>query len=226
MKGTTTGLHQPATVRLVPTAYYKPPVLRALADDDEEFALLAALEGLTSQRVRAQMNGMPGLDSRELAFNVWGQASINAAFTYTRPEGNRFNDAHRGAWYAAFDDLTAIAEVAYHRTRELERANFWEDEVVYQVLLADFIGWFHDLRDAPADTDCLHPDPQIGYPAGQALAERVREQNGQGIVYPSVRRQGGVCLAAFRPHVVQNVRPGARWRLIWKGSPRYTIAAD
>ncbi|MGH1359969.1 MAG: RES family NAD+ phosphorylase [Burkholderiaceae bacterium] len=222
----TTSLQQPATVRLVPTAYYKPPVLRALADDDEEFALLAALEGLTSHRVKAQLNGMAGLDSRELAFNVWGQSSINAAFTYTRPEGNRFNDSQRGAWYAAFDDLTAIAEVAFHRTRELDRANHWEDEVVYQVLLADFIGRFHDLREAPPDTRCLNPDPLLGYPAGQELAIQIREQNGLGVVYPSVRRAGGVCLAAFRPHVVQNVRPGARWRLIWKGSAHYTIAAD
>ena len=129
-----------ATVRLVPTAYYKPPVLRALVDDDEEFELIAALEGLTNRRFKAQSQGMSGLDARELAFNVWGEASINAAFTYTRPDGNRFNDASRGAWYAAFNDLTAIAEVAYHRTRELRNIGRFHDEVVYQSLLADFIG--------------------------------------------------------------------------------------
>ena len=217
---------QMATVRLVPTAYYKPPVLRALVDDDEEFELIAALEGLTNRRFKAQSQGMSGLDARELAFNVWGEASINAAFTYTRPDGNRFNDASRGAWYAAFNDLTAIAEVAYHRTRELRNIGRFHDEVVYQSLLADFIGQFHDLRPLPADAPCLHKDPAIGYAAGQALAVQLREQGGQGIVYPSVRHDGGTCLAALRPHVVQNVRPGARWRLIWNGSPDYTLAGD
>ena len=217
---------QMATVRLVPTAYYKPPVLRALVDDDEEFELIAALEGLTNRRFKAQSQGMSGLDARELAFNVWGEASINAAFTYTRPDGNRFNDASRGAWYAAFNDLTAIAEVAYHRTRELRNIGRFHDEVVYQSLLADFIGQFHDLRPLPADAPCLHQDPAIGYAAGQALAVQLREQGGQGIVYPSVRHDGGTCLAALRPHVVQNVRPGARWRLIWNGSPDYTLAGD
>ena len=217
-------ISQIATVRLVPTAYYKPPILRALVDDDEEFELLAALEGLTNRRFKAQSRGLAGLDSRELAFNVWGESSINAAFTYTRPDGNRFNDASRGAWYAAFKDLTAIAEVAYHRTRELARINRYEDEVVYQCLLADFIGQFHDLRQFPADAECLHEDPAIGYPAGQELARRLHETGGRGIVYSSVRQSGGTCLVAFRPHVVQNVRPGARWKLVWNGTPEYTIS--
>ena len=102
-------ISEAATVRLIPTAYYKPPVLGSLVDDDEELAILAEIEGLTNRRLKAQATGLPGLDPRELAFNVWGQAHINAAFAYTRAEGNRFNDGGRGAWYCAFDDLTAIA---------------------------------------------------------------------------------------------------------------------
>jgi hypothetical protein len=30
---------------------------------------------------------------------------------------------------------------------------------------------------------------------------------------------------AFDPGIVQNVRPGATWRLVWKGSPDYTVEA-
>ncbi|MDP2733653.1 MAG: RES family NAD+ phosphorylase, partial [Hoeflea sp.] len=114
-----------ATVRLIPTAYYKPPVLTALVRDTSDLAILAALEGLTSQRLTAEKTGLAGLDPRELLFRAWGQTHVNAAFAYTRAEGNRFNDATRGAWYAGFDDLTAIAEVAYHRTRELERIDYF-----------------------------------------------------------------------------------------------------
>jgi hypothetical protein len=36
-----------------------------------------------------------------------------------------------------------------------------------------------------------------------------------GIVYPSVRREGGTCLACFRPSIVGNVRRSAQYRLIW-----------
>jgi RES domain-containing protein len=215
-----------ATVRLIPTAYYKPPVLRPLVDDDLELEILAMIEGLTNQRLKAQNAGLPGLDARELVFNALGQSHINAAFAYTRPEGNRFNDKSRGAWYCAFDDLTAIAEVAFHRTRELERINIFEDEVVYQALLAGFLGDFHDLRPAPADTPSLNPDPAIAYPEGQALAATLRSQNSRGIVYPSQRKKGGLCLVAFHPYLVQNVRPGARWKLTWTGTAQYTLTTD
>ena len=84
-----TTICQQATVRLVPTAYYKPPVLAPLADDEDELAILAEVEGLTNRRLKAQSTGLPDLDARELAFNVWGQSYINAAFAYTRAGGNR-----------------------------------------------------------------------------------------------------------------------------------------
>lgn len=214
------------TVRLIPTAYFKPPVLRALVDEDDELAILNEIEGLTNKRLKAQAHGLAGLDARELVFGVWGQSHINAAFAYTRTEGNRFNDGSRGAWYCAFEDLTAIAEVGYHRTRELARINHFEDEAVYQALLAGFIGEFHDLRDTNSLPDYLGGDPQTAYPAGQAFANELRGGGAQGIVYPSARRADGTCLVAFQPHLVQNVRPSARWKLVWEGTGDYTVTTD
>ena len=127
-----------ATVRLISTAYFKPPVLRPLVDDDEELELLAELEGMTSRRLKAERAGLADLDARELLFGVWGRTFVNAAFAYTRKDGNRFNDARRGAWYAAFEDLTALEEVAWHRTRELGWIGEFRDEGVYQALLAGY----------------------------------------------------------------------------------------
>lgn len=221
-----TAVAEQATVRLIPTAYYKPPVLRALVDDEEELAILASIEGLSNQRLKAEGMGLPGLDARELVFKAWGQSHINAAFSYTRAEGNRFNDATRGAWYAAFDELTALAEVGYHHTRELERIGVFQDSVVYQALLAGFLGDFHDLRDVEADVPCLSQDPAVAYPAGQTLAIDLREQESRGIIYPSARRTDGICLVAFHPHLVQNVRPAARWKLTWDGTADYEITTD
>ena len=221
-----TAIAEPATVRLISTAYFKPPVLRALVDTDEEFSLLAEIEGLTSRRLKAETIGTGSLHPRETVFRAWGHTYINAAFAYTRAEGNRFNSGDRGAWYCAFDELTAIAEVGYHRTRELERIGRFREEAVYQALLAGFIGDFHDLRGVETGMDCLDPDPAIAYPAGQALARSLREGGARGLIYPTVRRKGGVCLVAFEPHAVQNVRPAARWKLIWDGDARYTVTTD
>lgn len=223
-----TAITKTDAVRLIPTAYYKPPVLRPLVDDDDEFAILADIEGLTSSRLRAERQGAPNLDVRELVFGVWGETMINAAFVYTRKGGNRFNDETRGAWYAAFDDMTAIKEVGFHKTRELSYIDVFENIAVYQALLAAFVGDFHDLRKVKPLPGCLNADPDIGYPAGQELARTLRAgpHRSRGLVYPSRRRNGGVCLVAFLPHVVQHVRPGARWKLSWNGSPDYTISQD
>lgn len=221
-----TAITEPATIRLVPTAYHKPPVLSPLVDTDEERAILEEIEGLTSGRLKAERTGLSALDARELAYGVWGASYINAAFAYTRPEGNRFNDGTRGAWYCAFEDLTAIEEVAYHRTRELSRIGVFEDEAIYQGLLAGFIGEFHDARGLKRGDGILGDDPDTAYLLGQDLANQLRNDGGRGIMYPSVRHPKGTCLVAFHPHIVQNVRLGARWKIVWDGSPDYTVVGD
>jgi hypothetical protein len=218
-------------VRLIPETRHKPPILRGLVDSDDEAQILAALEGETSQRLLAEREGSPAIDRRELAFarrqrdlQVYGQSHINAAFTYTRSTGNRFNGPERGAWYCSYDTLTSSAEVGFHRTRELAYIGVYQDEARYVELLADFIGDFPDLageRNHPA----LAPDPLVGYPQGQALALDLRRDGHRGLLYPSVRHSGGRCFVAFDPGIIQNVRPGASWRFVWSGSPDYTLCA-
>lgn len=218
-----------ALVRLIPETRHKPPVLRGLVDTDAEAAILAELEGETSARLIAEREGTPTLDRRELAFarrahdlRLYGQSHVNAAFTYTRPTGNRFNGGGRGAWYCAWDTLTAAAEVGFHRTRELGYLGLYEGEARYVELLADVIGDFPDLHAEP-DHPALDPDPAQGYPAGQALAVALRREGARGLVYPSVRRRDGRCFVAFDPAIVQNVRPGASWKLVWTGTPDFAI---
>lgn len=89
----------------------------------------------------------------------------------------------------------------------------------YTELFAGFIGPFHDLRRTANHRHCLDPDPVVGYPTGQALAAEIIAKGGNGLLYQSVRRPIGTCLVAFHPHLVQNVRQGAIWRLEWAGTP-------
>lgn len=226
-----TAISDRALVRLISNTHHKPPVLRGLVDSEEEMEILAALEGLTSARLTAERQGTPALDRRELAFvrraqdlAVYGQSHINAAFTYTRPTGNRFNSGDRGAWYCSYDALTAADEVGFHRTRELGYIGIYEDEALYCELLADFIGEFPDLADE-ADHPALSPDTDAGYPEGQSLARRLRAEGHRGLLYPSVRRKGGRNFVAFDPGIVQNVRPGATWVFTWTGTPDFSLRA-
>lgn len=213
------------TVRLISTARLKEPVLLALVPSHGALEDLAELEGATSGRLQAQQGGLLDLDPKELVFGRPGHTFINAAFTYTRPGGNRFNDDERGAWYCAFQAKTALAEVSFHLTRELEAINRFENVTDYAELIADFVGQFHDLRGADFATDpSLSSEPRVAYPAGQALARLLRkEKDSPGLIYPSARLIGGTCLVAFHPSLVQNLRQGAIWRLEWQGTPRPEI---
>ncbi|MGH7122259.1 MAG: RES family NAD+ phosphorylase [Acetobacteraceae bacterium] len=208
------------TVRLIAAGRLE-AVLLPLAADPDALEDLAALEGVTDGQLQAQQTGLPDLDPRELLFGRARATLINAAFTHTRPGGNRFNGEDRGAWYCAFEADTALSEVSYHLTRELEAIGRFENVTDYAELIADFFGPFHDLRPADRAAEAaLHQDPAIAYPAGQALAKRLRlEAASNGIVYPSVRDVGGTCLVAFRPDLVQNLRQGGLWRLEWRGTP-------
>ena len=214
-------LAQSNTIRLVSSGRLKEPVLLTLAPTQGALEDLAALESVTNTRMRAQLGGLGELDASELVFGRHGFSFIHAAFTHTRTGGNRFNSSERGAWYCAFEPETAIAEVAYHLTQELAAIDRFENTTDYAELFADFISPFHDLRGVDLGLEkCLHSDPAVGYPAGQSLARDLRKNAGSnGIVYPSIRRSGGVCLVAFHPSLVQNVRQGGIWRLEWQGSP-------
>jgi RES domain len=219
-------LAQRDTVRLISTGRLKESVLFPLAANHEALEHLARLESVTNARLKAQEAGLPKLDPRELVFGRAGYTFINAAFTHTRPGGNRFNAEDRGAWYCAFEVETSIGEVSYHLTRELEAIGCFENTTDYAELIADFYGEFHDLRAVNRALEpALHDDPRVSYPAGQALAKRLRsEADSNGIVYPSARRAAGTCLVAFQPDLVQNMRQGAIWRLEWQGSPTPSVS--
>jgi hypothetical protein len=202
----------------VASARLRDPVLWRLVDANY-YADLAEIEGATSGRLTVQERGGEKLPADELLTGLPHAAFINAAFSYWRPrELNRFSGPGRGAWYAALDIDTCIAEVAFHMARELERVNNFNATVDYAEMFASFAGEFADLREITPCPDCLHEDPAIGYPAGNLLADAVRRRGTNGIVYPSVRRVQGTCLVALWPSAVQSVAQGRVLRFIWSGN--------
>jgi RES domain-containing protein len=219
-----TALRQFDTCRLIPSRFadLEDSVLAPLADGDGMLRDLFDLDNATNDRLRGESGLLPGIGVDELVFGVPNFRIINAAYTYARPEGSRFNDGERGAWYCAFEVETALAEVAFHKTVEYQEIGRFDDSVTYQCLLADFSATFHDLRGADAWDDCLAAD---SYMASQALAAELLEAGSMGVIYPSVRRPEGTNLACFRPALVGNVRKGKAYRLTWAGLPLPAIEA-
>jgi hypothetical protein len=208
------------TVRLVTTARLRDSVLRPLIENEDEFTALAEIEGATSSRLIAQNTGIGGIGPNEFVYGVPHASFINASFAYARPrEPSRFNGPSRGAWYAALDVETALDEVTYHMTQFLAAAGDYRATVEYSEMLASFAGEFVDLRAIDPAPQCLHPDKTIGYPAGNALADAVRGKGLNGIIYPSVRHEGGICIVGLWPHTVQSVTQGDIYRATWNGNP-------
>jgi RES domain-containing protein len=208
----------PRTVRLVTTARLRDSVLKALVDSAEELSELAEIEAATSTRLIAQDRGTAGIPAEQMIYDVPHAAFINASFAYAKPrEPNRFNGPDRGAWYAALDVETSLAEVSFHMTEFLERTGELKAVVDYAELFASLAGEYVDLR-SNTKHKCLDPDPTVGYRAGNALAAAAIARGINGIIYPSVRHEGGTCFAVLWPHAVQSVAQGGMLRLSWTGS--------
>lgn len=218
----------PATIRLISTAYIDEQAMSPLVDDEDELAILEEIEGLTSARQSLNLPMPGGLNPAELLTEAdgYGWTYVNAAFCHTRVTGNRFNGLDRGAWYASYGETaveTAQAEVAWHLTRELEATEVFENITSYRELIAGFTSQFYDLVGR-AGEDPLNPDPAVAYPVGQTLARDVLGSGGNGLLYPSARHDEGRCLVALRPHLVQNVRQGDTWVFVWAGDPTPQIS--
>jgi RES domain-containing protein len=212
----TTLIHRRDTHRLIPSKYSGPDPLQELADTATQLEDLAALSNLTDERPLAESGLLPAISPYELVAGVSHAHVINAAFTYAHPLGSRFNNADRGAWYSGFQLSTAQAEIAFHKTVHLAEIGRYEDEVEFDDYLADFNGEFHDLRRAKRFAACLDP---TSYVSSQTLAEKLLERGSAGIIYPSVRRPRGTCLACFDPRRVVNVRRAGCFRFTWRGKP-------
>jgi hypothetical protein len=192
----------------------------------DDLEIIWELESWTNDRIQAELGVIRIIPRDEW---VTGQALatvIMAAFCHPRPEGSRFNDGARGAWYSAFSLKTAHAEAIYHRTIELQEVGVLETVVHMSEYQAAFDTSFHDIRIQDSRfTNCYSP---ASYDAAQKLGHLLLESNSNGIVYRSVREATGTCLACFRPQLVKNVRLGAHFEYKWSGTstPRVRVLSS
>ena len=208
----TSQIDQRDTHRLIPAHYADggASVLTRLSEDEGVLNGIFELDNATNDRLRIQQGLSPLMGPRGLVFGIPSYRIINAAFCHAAPTGGRFNSSERGAWYAAFELKTSQAEVAYHKQKWLQETSWNETEIAeYVDYLADFRAEFHDLRGSSEFGDCLS---HTSYAASQILAAQLLALGSAGIIYPSVRRAAGTCIACFRPVLVMNVRQGHSYR--------------
>ena len=136
------------THRLIPSKYSESgTVLSRLSTKDSELRELMELDSATNDRLKGEEGLLPGISVHELVYGVRYAHIVNAAFTHASPEGGRFNDSTRGAWYAALERETSLTEVAFHKLNQLAEVDWQQEEVsTYDEFLADFTTEFQDLR--------------------------------------------------------------------------------
>jgi hypothetical protein len=205
--------------RIIPSRFPPIQLFEEVADPADLEAVLE-IEALTNERVRDEV-GELRLVAPEDRVSGPGSSFIMAAFTHLYPGGGRFTDGSYGAYYAARDRPTAVAETVYHRERFLTYTRQAPIELDMRVLRARLRGELHDLRGRAAElTEVYDPD---NYGAGQALGRRLRAGGSSGIVYDSVRREGGECAAVFRPRLLSGCKQAEHLSYVWDGSRITTV---
>jgi hypothetical protein len=176
-----------------------------------QLATAAYIESLTNDRLLDEQS--PNAQVRDAdRVNAPGASIVMAAFTHIgRP--SRFSDGGYGVYYAAHSIETAVRETAFHRARFMAATAQPPGDVDMRAYVGRPLQPLLDVR-APRFADLHHPDD---YLPSQAFARTYRERDEWGLVYRSVRHEGGECIAAFRPQAVSIPTPGAALAYVWDG---------
>jgi len=184
--------------------------------DPADWPLLLSAEQKTNPRL---METIGNLDLVPPERRVVGPGAgwLMAPFTHVsldRP--SRFSDGTFGVLYAAKRFEVALLETIFHHSRFMERTNEapgWTSQ--FREIVLDVAGNLHDLRSGdPKCAEFLAPDD---YAPGQSLGRQLRAAGADGLVYPSVRCEGGQCVGLLYPDVAANLLQGRHLDYHWDG---------
>lgn len=180
----------------------------------EDLETVFAIEALTNPRVRQEVGDLSLVPPDERVAGP-GATLVMAAFTHLNPLGSRFSDGQYGVYYAAESLETAVAEVGHHRAQFLARTQEAALEIDLRWIQAEVQTSLHELRGQRSHRKAVY-DPD-DYAPGQALGRRLRAAGSAGLVYDSVRRPEGQCVAVFKPRALQRARHRGHVGLHWDG---------
>jgi len=201
------------TYRII-ASQFPPIALFESCADPKDLESLFLLEGLTNDRLR-QEAGVLSRVAEEDRVSGPGTSVIMASFTHSGM-ASRFTDGSFGVYYAGFELKTAIAESKYWQAKQIADT---EGEKPFsrtmRVYTANINGDLSDLVDLRNNNEVHDLN---NYSESQRWAKTLRNANEYGLVYNSVRNDGGLCLAAFRPPIIMRTTQAMHLRYCWNGN--------
>lgn len=201
-------------VRIIRSLYPPIDLFEDIADPTD-WPLLIAAEQKTNPRL---MEAIGNLDLVPPARRVSGPGAsyLMAPFTHVSTDRpSRFSDGTFGLLYAGETFEVALFETMHHHARFMAataEVSGWTSQ--FRELVLDVSGELHDLESLDGTDPLLAPD---SYAASQALGAALRVAGAEGIRYPSVRAQGGRCVALMFPDLASNVIQGRHLDYHWDG---------
>jgi hypothetical protein len=135
---------------------------------------------------------------------------VMAPFAY--PRASRFTDGSFGIYYAGDAVETAIDEHKHHRAVFLADTSEAPGVFDHRVIEAAVEGQLEDVVREPNASKLLDPND---YSASRSYGGTLHGSRADGLVWPSVRRPGAVCIGILKPRLLRNAHSayylGYRW---------------
>lgn len=207
-------IHWRTAVRIIPSVY--PPIeLFERVTDPRDLDAVHAIESAFNPRLRDAAGDLSLVPRDERVVGP-GAGYVMAAFTHISPDGSRFSNGTYGVFYAAQRESTAVAETRFHRERFLRATRQPRREIDMRVLTVAVKGALHDVRGMRRVLPDIYRADD--YTSSQLLGGALRAGGSNGVVYDSVRHEGGACVGVFRPRLLSGCRERKHLRYVWDGA--------
>lgn len=184
--------------------------------DPADWPLLISAEQKTNPRIMATIGNLD-LVPVDRRVGGHGASYLMAPFTHVSPSWpSRFTDGNYGVLYAGREFETALFETIHHHARFMARTNQaagWTSQ--FREVILTVSADLHDLRIPELFAHAaLAAD---SHAVSRSLAADLREAGSDGVVYPSLRHDGGECAALFYPDCASDPVQGRHLDYHWDG---------
>ncbi|MBF9235669.1 RES family NAD+ phosphorylase [Microvirga alba] len=204
------------SVRIIRSVFPSIDLFEDIADP-ADWPLIISAEQKTNPRLMETIGNLDLVPEKRRAAGP-GASYLMAPFTHVSTDRpSRFSDGTFGVLYAGNSFEVALFETILHHGRFMARTNEpagWTSQ--FREIILKVSVRLHDLRGGnPHAQEALSPND---YSASQALATTLRVEGSDGIVYPSLRFDGGECVGLFYPDCAADTIQARHLDYHWNGT--------